>query len=1238
MDAEIIESLINDNLDDFYFSSQLESDLLKSSTLNLEQTSLKAVNYRSYYLHFLLGSILSLPSFPKLMDKLRIEDIFLKWHISQTSGSENGKDYVLKLAITMKKQNNERAIVYRSFSFDPKLSSMFESSEVSDNDVKDLVLALRNKDRKIDDYSFDDIFHHAIVKPENDRPYRIRQEFNVIMENSKAFKFLDTFQTLSSANSPVRIFELPQMFVNMRQKLEEYKTARYDIQTDHFVDVISHSKLGDLDHIYSTEDMVTFLDRVAELYQIYDKVFKMKFSSSRIDHCAFLHGILLINMKNRYNLQINVENGEIMNYDTIQMVLKSSSKNIHDSAAILEKPLVLEFQDQGGETGALNIISKIRRIGYVKLLPQIQTLAKECTFFAVNFISPFARVKMIQIPLRKLQPDSSNSILELIRKAARDLFSVEQRGRDNDLILKEDIMKEFLWKIRNFVETIQSGNILYRVPDDVRYLSRYIVGEAATSNLPTYVVDYSDYEMDYFDCITTFVVCTESTDYDIILNIFEGPKSMSNVNMDFLLKKSNSKLAKRLQIDLRLFPRHELNEFQYSTDFQMKDFIDKLITIHEFYDISGDKTGSAPLVRIPEVRNLQISHLSPEHPSIPNMVSRLTKNFLYIMRDTISDEKNLEAMFRGILHKHNIVSISDNFPDQRSLISADEHSKLIRLRFFVSNGKSQRLLQRTAALKIHQNHVHKTYSIIFNKDTESVRDTVAVVHDRGSQTKNLQKYVAECKSASKVKRSRNCIRILDTKFEKSTSRLKQVLHKMNTFSSITAHGMLAKDMIADLINGEWTSLAVNVGLVASGFVLSRGADELAKIAIAGKSALSYAVKLGAPFLRRLTSGFVIYDLIQNMQDTKDENFAVNIVQDSTFLLVDTVDIGLEIAETVGFTASEYLGPVGMAVGVAVWIGGDIYKTVKTLNRLDERLNLDADNLTVHTKNMISEVSTNLSFMEIMHTYEKLHVQLKSLLIVQMIQANTVIMFAHHLLHSNLTILQNDPSKMTHFFQGPEENVFVINFVSNRIPSFRDVTIHRPRHFEESFADVIDLKMLRTVQHKVSCFSHGENIIIRIWIQNWYLSKIILKNFATNVRLFEKTLLRVGNVPMKIHYNGTFALVPVPLKFNRNEKMIIVDTVDVEYGHLIYIDRRITRYHLFHIHKNDMLLTNDLFNVHNRARFLLILRNFYQNDKMRTIKLNFLERQFDMSSLEFNVEEALQHYFIDASCDLTMLAI
>lgn len=97
------------------------------------------------------------------------------------------------------------------------------------------------------------------------------------------------------------------------------------------------------------------------------------------------------------------------------------------------------------------------------------------------------------------------------------------------------------------------------------------------------------------------------------------------------------------------------------------------------------------------------------------------------------------------------------------------------------------------------------------------------------------------------------------KLQHHFSKVGQVSNALNT-------GLFAKNVLADLLNGNMKGVAVNIGYLAADHALSKVAklSELKGIAFAasGRNILGNSLKAASPFINRVGSALIVYDLVE----------------------------------------------------------------------------------------------------------------------------------------------------------------------------------------------------------------------------------------------------------------------------------------------------------------------------------------------------------------------------------------
>ena len=169
------------------------------------------------------------------------------------------------------------------------------------------------------------------------------------------------------------------------------------------------------------------------------------------------------------------------------------------------------------------------------------------------------------------------------------------------------------------------------------------------------------------------------------------------------------------------------------------------------------------------------------------------------------------------------------------------------------------------------------------------------------------------------------------------------LNRVGRVSGMTMHGMMAKNVLAEFLNGDCQGVAINVGFIAGGQGFAKVAEVASlkglKLASEGKLLLGRSLRAASPFLARGTSAFVVYDLVNQIKAFKNGTgeALAGVVGDGIYLGVDAAEIGIEIAEAfeVFEGVSSVTGPIGAAIGAVVFVGTDIYMAVKRVDKIDE---------------------------------------------------------------------------------------------------------------------------------------------------------------------------------------------------------------------------------------------------------------------------------------------------------------
>ncbi|WP_264705197.1 ankyrin repeat domain-containing protein [Wolbachia endosymbiont (group A) of Gymnosoma rotundatum] len=175
------------------------------------------------------------------------------------------------------------------------------------------------------------------------------------------------------------------------------------------------------------------------------------------------------------------------------------------------------------------------------------------------------------------------------------------------------------------------------------------------------------------------------------------------------------------------------------------------------------------------------------------------------------------------------------------------------------------------------------------------------------------------------------------------------LERVGKVSGMVMHGMIAKNVVGDLLRGDYEDVAINLGFLFG----SQGLAKVAEVAsmkgagymLEGRALLGKSLRFASPFLSRGISAFIAYDLYNQVKEYEKGNkdALVPIIGDSLQLGVDSIELGIEIGEGLGLEllegVSAVTGPIGMAIGAVVFVGTDVYMAVRTVEKIDEQIHL-----------------------------------------------------------------------------------------------------------------------------------------------------------------------------------------------------------------------------------------------------------------------------------------------------------
>lgn len=425
-----------------------------------------------FFLHFFLGSILTLPS-TSLMSKLNIEDIsFLL-----------GKD-TLKLVFKIHEQEHYKLkfIIINTSSRSDSENIGFSREELAE--IKSELLG-----------------SSSIATTEMDG-----QILHITRDTGFKLKILPElshkeFTTIPSLNSNID---------NTFHKVK--KDTGQDF--DPLLAKLSNNEISSVHK--NTEDTFVLLNKIYKSYS--SKVLGQSESS----YHGYSYGFFRLNYKYKYALDCYVERIAGKGYIDLVLLSRNNDKgnnnqqpddvatsHKHQNAAPKDKkefiPIIVELK---AGTGALKAIEQMHESGYIYNLPNIRTNAKEAVIVGVDFsAADDLKVQNLQIKA---------AAQNLISKLAEDVFN------------NKDTAQKIVKDIHGAIEYLYYSSIKSK---DHHYLSRVLLGQAFTSKdnsngnkgqLNKHVFLYNkDRKLNLIgDRVTTIILQQDSE--GIILNIIEG--------------------------------------------------------------------------------------------------------------------------------------------------------------------------------------------------------------------------------------------------------------------------------------------------------------------------------------------------------------------------------------------------------------------------------------------------------------------------------------------------------------------------------------------------------------------------------------------------------------------------------------------------------------------------------------------------------------------------------------------
>lgn len=206
-------------------------------------------------------------------------------------------------------------------------------------------------------------------------------------------------------------------------------------------------------------------------------------------------------------------------------------------------------------------------------------------------------------------------------------------------------------------------------------------------------------------------------------------------------------------------------------------------------------------------------------------------------------------------------------------------------------------------------------------------------------------------------------------------KIKSHLKKVASLTQTVSSGLMAKDTLTALLQGNFNKVAINFGLIISSVffgklsngLLSQGKNLAVEtsllekdLSLESKSAfrtlfnkeilsvgkrqfLGKTMQVASPFVARATSIFFIYNLKNDIQAYEMGEKAVipDIISNGIIVGVEGIEAGIEGAEFLEVIAgvAEFTGPVGEGIALLAWFGSEIYASEQQVEDINKYVSL-----------------------------------------------------------------------------------------------------------------------------------------------------------------------------------------------------------------------------------------------------------------------------------------------------------
>jgi len=183
------------------------------------------------------------------------------------------------------------------------------------------------------------------------------------------------------------------------------------------------------------------------------------------------------------------------------------------------------------------------------------------------------------------------------------------------------------------------------------------------------------------------------------------------------------------------------------------------------------------------------------------------------------------------------------------------------------------------------------------------------------------------------------------------SEVKQLIHqeriqahftRLTRISNAITHGLITKNIVRDFLSGNYQGLAVNFGFIGGEHLLGKLSEASFAngekwLLVARKQWLGRFLKMAAPFLERGSMLFIIFSMKELR--INDPDGLVDFISNTAYLSTEFLQFYAGVMRAVGLYTGAAINTVGMTVGTLLFLGTDIYKAVKKVERMNVALRL-----------------------------------------------------------------------------------------------------------------------------------------------------------------------------------------------------------------------------------------------------------------------------------------------------------